>query len=151
MANIRDLALVLASSLAGKLTEDDQWKLVFKGKTVVHKNKTFWWCSKHDDGKGMYVCHPPEDHDKCRAAQAAQKASGGKFTYIPPDPLRKPSVHTTTGAGDEVKPPPVNSGDSDTGTLELGNELKQVLATFGLSDSDAEYAISTAFARAKKD
>ena len=26
--------------------------------------ETWWWCSKHRDGKGMYVRHKPENHVK---------------------------------------------------------------------------------------
>ena len=42
----------------------EEWQMEKKGETVQHNGKTWWWCPQHNDGKGLYVRHKPENHDK---------------------------------------------------------------------------------------
>ena len=99
---------------------------------------------KYNDGKGLYVCHPPGNHDAWLASKKKMKDTGAKFPeYKPPDPLFEASAHTV----DNSKTVPAKSTAS---TLELREEMKQVLATFGMSSSDAEEAWNLAKERASK-
>lgn len=109
----------------------------------MHDGKKWWWCPNHMDGKGMYVRHPPEDH----AEWQSKKGIKGPNGYFSPD-RRRPSANVTSG-GDANKDG-TGKNDVDTGNLELGSELKRVLATFGLSDADAESAWNTALGASKK-
>jgi len=40
----------------------EDWQYIKEGDTKEVKGKTWWWCMQHNDGKGMYVRHPPSDH-----------------------------------------------------------------------------------------
>ena len=41
------------------------WRFINKGDTIVDsKGKTWFWCPKHNDDKGLYVTHKAEDHQK---------------------------------------------------------------------------------------
>ena len=113
----------------------DDWRKKKTTATVVHNNKTWWWCPHHE-GDGLYVRHPPEDHDKARAASAAKK-KGGTYDYRSPDPLNsKSSAHTVDG-GDKKKKDDTD-GDSAVGNLVINDNLKTVLTTYGLSNSDID-------------
>lgn len=123
----------------------EEWRLTkTKGDSCVHDGRTYWWCPKHNNNKGMYVRHPPEDHDK-QAAASKSKRNGGSYNYVIPDPLKQKSPPPSANATTDT--PNSNSGPS---TLELGKELNQVLATYGLSDTDASSAWAQAVARASK-
>jgi len=44
-----------------------KWKCTFKGASIVHEGKTYWWCKHHaikDRYDGLYMNHKPEDHEK---------------------------------------------------------------------------------------
>ena len=97
------------------------------------------------DGKGLYVRHPPEDHDKSREASAQRKKTG-VFSYRPPDPLHSTASAHTVDGGAAKKTDEPNDG-STTGKLVANESLKSVLTTFGLSDADIE----TVIARTSKD
>ena len=72
------------------------------------------------------------------------KETNAKFTeYKPPNPLCNASAHTTDNTGG-------GAGTNSNSTLELGEELKQVLASFGMSSGDAEEAWTLAKERASK-
>ena len=120
------------------------WQTEHKGDSIVRNGKTWWFCKHHNDGKGLYVRHPPSDHEKWAASKKKMKETGAKYPeYKPPDPLFDSSAHTVDGAG----------GTTDVkidSTLELGAELKQVLASFGMSDNEANEAWSMAKERASK-
>ena len=124
-----------------KTNGPEEWKF---GKVSNTKQmyKTWWWCSEHDNGQGMYVRHPPAKHDKWR-----QKKKAGE-RYIAPD-----YCSSTTPSGGGTKP---NGGDianakslSVTSHLELGSELKQVLYSYGLSNTDADAIWKQSLARSK--
>ena len=90
---------------------------------------------QHNDGKGMYVRHPPSDHDEWQRCKNSDSER-----YISPD-IRKTSN------------PDPNTSETPKDTnpnLELGEELKQVLASFGMSTSDADEAWNLAKERASK-
>ena len=128
----------------GKRYTFEPWQTEFKGATIVRNKKTWWFCKQHNEGKGLYVCHPPGDHDAWKASKDKMKETNAKFPeYKPPDPLFKASAHTTDGTGD-------GAGTNSNSTLELGEELKQVLASFGMSSGDAEEAWTLAKERASK-
>ena len=98
--------------------------------------KMWWWCPKHNDGKGMYVRHPPHEHDE----SVERRRAGQK--YIPPDYRRG----YTPGDGD-LKPPPSNSTkpESQPQKLELNSRLKEVLCTsLCLSEKDVESLLKQA-------
>ena len=42
----------------------EEWRLVKNGESVMRDGRKWWWCPKHNNGAGMYVRHPPEEHDK---------------------------------------------------------------------------------------
>ena len=42
----------------------EEWQYVKKGDTKMVNGKMWWWCLNHNSGKGMYVHHPPSDHDE---------------------------------------------------------------------------------------
>ena len=80
---------------------------------------------QHNNGKGMYVRHPPLDHDEWQRCKTSDSER-----YISPD-IRKASN------------PDQNTSDTPKDTnpnIELGKELKQILASFGISTSDADEA-----------
>ena len=78
--------------------------------------KKWWWCKQHNNGKGMYVRHPPHEHSDW----AARKKAGQK--YIPPD------YRTNTKSGED-QPPPNKPNDivSEPKKLALTKKLKSVL------------------------
>ncbi len=41
-----------------------EWQHKKIGPSVKVEDKTWWWCPKHCGGKGLYVKHKPENHDK---------------------------------------------------------------------------------------
>ena len=96
----------------------EEWRLTkTHGETVQRDGKQWWWCPRHNEGKGMYVRHPPGEHDEWHAA----KKSGN--TYLPPDYRRdKPSEKSN----DE---PPKNSSVPSKTALELKDSLREVLCT----------------------
>ncbi len=121
-----------------KKTEDQIW----------WNGKPWWWCTNHNDGKGMYVRHPPSDHSKWKQAKDEKKR------YVPPR-IDKPLAATTTmppsqpsASGTSGSSGASQSNSSTPGMLELNSELKQVLASFGLSDHDAESVWNQAYSRA---
>ena len=44
----------------------EEWQLKKVGDTKVINGKTWCWYPQpqHNEGKGLYVCYPPGDHDK---------------------------------------------------------------------------------------
>lgn len=46
------------------------------GDTVEKDGKTWFWCSQHNDGKGLYVTHRPEDHGKPRGPTSTKSGHG---------------------------------------------------------------------------
>ncbi len=88
----------------------------------------------------MYVRHPPTDHSKWKKCKEERKK------YIPPR-VDKPAAAATTGP--TVQPPAQQEATSSApGMLQLNSELKQVLASFGLSDHDAESVWNQAYSQA---
>ena len=83
----------------------------------------------------MYVQHPPLDHYKWQRCKNSDSAK-----YISPD------IWKTSN-------PDPNTSDTPKDTnpnLELGKELKQVLASFGTLTSNADEAWNLAKERASK-
>ena len=56
----------------------DEWQITNKGESIEHEGKTWWWCPRHREGKGMYVTHKPEDHDTWAAAKALRAKNRNK-------------------------------------------------------------------------
>ena len=63
------------SSGSEKRTRWEEWQTEKKGDSVQHNGKTWWWCPQHHEGKGLYVRHKPENHDKWLAS----KTGGPRF------------------------------------------------------------------------
>ena len=88
----------------------------------------WWWCPRPNDGKEMYVCHPPEDHDKA----ISRRKNGQKYT--PPDyrPGYKPDADLKPSSNNSTKP-------SVPQKLKLDPRLKEVLCTnICLSEQDID-------------
>jgi hypothetical protein len=62
-----------AKGAGGDFKPPPEWQTTKKGDTTQMYDKTWWWCPNHNDGKGMYVRHKPENH----AAWKAAKEGGG--------------------------------------------------------------------------
>jgi len=120
----------------------EDWQLTKSTDMIQMNGKTWWWCPQHNDGKGLYVRHPPGDHAKWLNSKRNRNDPSARYT--PPD--SKPSGSANVTDGGKLNKPDDNS--SDSGKLALGNELKQVLCSYGLSDTDAESAWEQAMARA---
>ena len=114
----------------------EEWRFAKDLDTMKADGKMWWWCPKHNDGKGMYVRHPPHEHDE----SVERRRAGQK--YIPPDYRRG----YTPGDGD-LKPPPSNSTkpESQPQKLELNSRLKEVLCTsLCLNEQDVEALLKQA-------
>ena len=102
-----------------KTNGPEEWQFGKVGNMKQMYNTTWWWYSKHNNCKGMYVRHPPTGYDTWR-----QKKKAGK-PYITPN-----YCSSTTPSGGDTKPNGSNSANakpsSATSHLELGSELKQV-------------------------
>ena len=99
----------------------------------------WWWCLQHNNGKGMWVRHPPGDYEKWKQSKSS------KERYVPPSDAS--GGGSANGGGSSITPP--SGGGSNSGQLELGSELKQVLTSYGMSDSDADAIWNTTLARSK--
>ena len=44
--------------------ETPEWQITKKGDKIQQDGKTWGWCPNHNNGKGMYVRHKPENHEK---------------------------------------------------------------------------------------
>ena len=55
--------------------EPPEWQITKRRKKIQHDGKTWWWCPNHNDGKGLYVRHKPENHEKWAASK------GQRFRY----------------------------------------------------------------------
>ena len=120
----------------------EEWQTNKTTDSIVKNGRTWWWCPNHNEGKGLYVRHPPQDHDKWKAAVKNKKKTGGRLAYVSPDPLTNGgSAHTVDGGSPTKKQ---KTDDSDTGNLELADSLKHVLASMGMSNSDCNDAIEQA-------
>ena len=42
----------------------EEWQTKKVGESIQHNGKTWWWCPHHSKGKGLYVRHRPENHQK---------------------------------------------------------------------------------------
>ena len=122
------------------------WQLTKSGDTKIVNGKTWWWCPKHNDGKGLYVRHPAKDHDKW--LHSKKNRSDPTARYTPPNPSSSSDSNASANTTDGGKKNDSDGGSSDIGKLELGDELKQVLCAYGLSNSDAETCWAQAMARA---
>ena len=58
----------------------EPYRLEFVGDSIVKHGRTLYWCPHHNDGKGMYVTHKPEDHGEWQQRKSASKsgASAGQ-------------------------------------------------------------------------
>ena len=112
------------------------------GDTKTVNGKTWWWYPKHNDGKGLYVRHLAGNHDKW--LHSKKNRSDPTARYTPPNSDLNASVNTTDGG----KKNDSDGGLSNVGRLELENELKQVLCSCGLSNSNADSCWAQAVARA---
>ena len=124
----------------------EEWQLTKTGDTKQVNGKTWWWCPNHNDGKGLYVRHPPKDHD--RWLHSKKNRSDPTARYTPPNPAPNSASNASANTTDGGKKNDSDGGSSDVGRLELGNELKQVLCSYGLSNSDANSCWEQAVARA---
>ncbi len=68
----------------------EEWMTKKTDNQVLSNGKPWWWCTYHNDGKGMYVLHHPNDHSKWKQAKDEKKR------YIPPR-IEKPLAAATTG------------------------------------------------------
>ena len=91
-----------------------EWQLKKTGDTKTVNCKTWWWCPSHNDGKGIYVCHPPGNHD--RWLHSKKNHSDPTARYTPPNSDSNIYINATN-----------DGGSSDVGRLALRNKLKQVL------------------------
>jgi len=64
------------------------------GESVTKDDKTWYWCTKHNKGKGLYVTHKPEDHDKRGSTTKDSSSSGNKGSQklVPNDKLKAAMV-----------------------------------------------------------
>lgn len=58
----------------GRKARWEEWQTEKKGDSIQHNGKTWWWCPQHRDGKGLYVRHKPENHDKWLASKTGGPA-----------------------------------------------------------------------------
>lgn len=125
-----------------KTNGPEEWQFGKVGDTKQMYNKTWWWCSEHNNGQGMYVRHPPADHETWRQ----KKKTGERYTA--PD-----YRSSATASGGDVKPSGSDSANAKPSSaishLELGSELKQVLYSYGLSNTDADAIWEQSLARSK--
>lgn len=83
---------------AGKASSYDkiaQWRLKKSfGDHIDSKDgKEWWWCTKHQDGKGLYVRHAPADHGKPYQPKGdSASSSSQKKTLTLNDNLKKAMV-----------------------------------------------------------
>ena len=106
-----------------------EWRFDKKGDTPQRDGKKWWWCPKHNSGKGMYVRHPPEEHDDWERL----KKSGGK--YIPLD------YRSSDQPSEESRKLPTDDSEKAklSPKLELDPRLKEVLCTnLCLSEQDID-------------
>ena len=59
-----------------KSTALKEWQLKNVGPSTKVNGRTWWWWPRHNDGKGLYVRHKPENHEKWEEA----KKKGERFT-----------------------------------------------------------------------
>jgi len=50
------------SAAAGLLSKVEPYRLVHVGDMIEKFGRTLYWCPHHNDDKGIYVTHKPEDH-----------------------------------------------------------------------------------------
>ena len=111
----------------------EEWRFVKDGETVSTDGKKWWWCDKHNSGKGMYVRHPPSEHDDW----AARKKAGEK--YVPPDYR----ANSNSGDGNPSKPSDVVT---EPKKLAISENLRSVLCNqLMLSDDDADKLCTQVF------
>ena len=113
----------------------EEWQLMKVGDTKIINDKTWRWCPQHNKGKGLYVRHPPGDHAKWLRSK--------RNCHPDLNPPSSGSTHTTT---DDTNPP-VPSLDIEALKLVLGDNLKQILCTYGLSNMDTDTAWSQSLSR----
>jgi hypothetical protein len=122
----------------------EEWRFAKDGDTKKAEGKLWWWCTEHCNGRGMYVRHPPNEHD----LWAERKRAGQK--YLPPDyrgdyksddGIQKPPP------SNDRKPPPSNSSpeESQSKRLKINDRLKTILCTnLCLSEQDADKLLKQA-------
>lgn len=102
------------SNQNNKSSEIAEWRKTKSfGDTVQKDDKTWYWCSQHQDGKGLYVTHKPEEHGQ-------QK--------------RGPNDSSGKGSGSNSSS---SKSNSDT-KMQLKDSLKAVLMTHGMTSDQAE-------------
>ena len=47
----------------------EDWQTEKKGESIQREGRTWWWCPQHNEGKGLYVRHKPENHGKWLASK----------------------------------------------------------------------------------
>ncbi len=68
----------------------ENWMIKKKDDQIWWQGCPWWWCNEHNDGKGVYVCHPPSDHSKWKKCKEERKS------YICPR-IDKPATAITAG------------------------------------------------------
>ena len=113
----------------------EDWRFVKDGETVTRDGKNWWWCEQHNNGKGMYVRHPPNEH----ADWAARKKAGEK--YVPPD--YRSNYKSGQDQSSQSKP---KDEIPEPKKLVLTENLKSVLSTtMMLSDQDVDHVCNQVF------
>ena len=104
-----------------------EWRLVKNGDTTQRDGKKWWWCPKHNHDKGMYVRHPPEEHEQW----FNKKKRGEK--YFPPD-FQCRNQPSTEGSSK-----PSEESEKTKLVLSFNERLREVFCSkLMLSDEDAE-------------
>ena len=113
----------------------EEWRFIKDGETMDRDGKKWWWCPHHNKGKGMYVRHPPSEHDDW----AARKRAGQK--YVPPD------YRADFKSGGD-NPPPTKPSDvvPEPKKMAISENLRSVLCNeLMLSDEDADKLCTQVF------
>ena len=115
------------------------------GGTKTVSSKIWWWCPSHNDGKDLYVRHPPKDHDKW--FHLKKNRSDPTARYTPPNTAPNLDSNASISTTDVDRKNDLDGGSFNFGRLEIKNGLKQVFCSYGLSNSYADNCWAQAVAR----
>ena len=86
------------------------------GEEVFKDEKQYYWCPKHQDGKGLYVTHHPLDHGKQPREWSHTRKKGSE---------------------------PATSGNEGDKKLQLAESMKAALTSNGFSNEKADSLLSS--------
>jgi hypothetical protein len=90
------------------------------GASVTKDGKTWYWCTQHAGGKGMYVTHHPDDHGKPFHERRGQRDR------------ETPRTSNTSGGG---------ATSSSNGRLQLNDRMQAALTSRGFTADQTESII----------